>query len=45
MPGTDLPEAVWDARTYLLKGTGRVPLTARDRSALGSAAGSLPLFG
>lgn len=39
------PPAHWDDATYALKGTGRVPLDATDRAALGEAAGRFPLFG
>lgn len=35
----------WDDRDYLLKATGRVPLTDRDRRELGEAAGWFPLLG
>ncbi|MFI2648855.1 maleylpyruvate isomerase N-terminal domain-containing protein [Micromonospora fulviviridis] len=35
----------WDDRDYLLKATGRVPLTDRDRLELGEAAGWFPLLG
>jgi uncharacterized protein (TIGR03083 family) len=35
----------WDDETYALKGTGRLPLTEADRSALGPAADRFPLFG
>jgi hypothetical protein len=34
-----------DDLTYALKGTGRLPLTAEDRAALGPQADRLPLFG
>lgn len=34
----------WDEITYLLKATGREPLTQRDRVALGDAGSRLPLF-
>jgi Mycothiol maleylpyruvate isomerase N-terminal domain len=34
----------WSAEEYLLKGTGRAPLTARDRDALGVAAERFPLL-
>ncbi|KWV34485.1 maleylpyruvate isomerase N-terminal domain-containing protein [Micromonospora rifamycinica] len=37
--------ADWDDLTYLLKATGREPLTDRDRVALGEAAGWFPLLG
>jgi uncharacterized protein (TIGR03083 family) len=42
--GTKVP-IDWDDRTYALKGTGRVGLTAEERSALGSLADRFPLFG
>lgn len=35
----------WDDRGYALKGTGRVPLTDEDRTALGALAERFPLFG
>ncbi|MET8910317.1 maleylpyruvate isomerase N-terminal domain-containing protein [Micromonospora sp. NPDC004551] len=35
----------WDDRDYLLKATGRLPLTDRDRLELGEAAGWFPLLG
>lgn len=35
----------WDDRTYVLKGTGRLPLTDADRAALGGKAGRFPLTG
>jgi hypothetical protein len=34
----------WTAAEYLLKGAGRAALTARDRDALGAAAGRFPLL-
>lgn len=37
--------ASWDDTTYALKGTGRLPLDAADRAALGGAADRFPLFG
>ncbi|WFE37561.1 maleylpyruvate isomerase N-terminal domain-containing protein [Micromonospora sp. WMMD998] len=37
--------AGWDDHEYLLKATGRVPLTVRDRFELGEAAGWFPLLG
>ncbi|WBB73726.1 maleylpyruvate isomerase N-terminal domain-containing protein [Micromonospora sp. WMMD1128] len=37
--------AGWDDHEYLLKATGRVPLTDRDRFELGEAAGWFPLLG
>ncbi len=42
--GGPLP-AAWDDRSAALKGTGRAPLRATDRSALGDAVDRLPLFG
>lgn len=42
--GTSLP-GDWDDRTCALKGTGREPVTAVERSALGARADRLPLFG
>ncbi|HEX6445843.1 MAG TPA: maleylpyruvate isomerase N-terminal domain-containing protein [Streptosporangiales bacterium] len=39
------PPEHWDDLDYILKGTGRVPLDAADRTALGEAAGRFPLFG
>lgn len=44
LAGSPLP-AGWDDVTCALKGTGRVPLTPADRSALGPLAGRLPAFG
>ncbi|MCW3813863.1 maleylpyruvate isomerase N-terminal domain-containing protein [Micromonospora sp. DR5-3] len=35
----------WDDREYLLKATGRIPLTDRDRRELGEVAGWFPLLG
>ncbi len=35
----------WDDRTYALKGTGRIPVSAAERSAIGALADRLPLFG
>ncbi|MEU8259708.1 maleylpyruvate isomerase N-terminal domain-containing protein [Micromonospora sp. NPDC048999] len=35
----------WDNQEYLLKATGRVPLTDHDRRELGEAAGRFPLLG
>ncbi|MFU8873370.1 maleylpyruvate isomerase N-terminal domain-containing protein [Micromonospora sp. SL4-19] len=35
----------WDDREFLLKATGRIPLTAGDRRDLGEAAGWFPLLG
>ncbi|MGC4894251.1 maleylpyruvate isomerase N-terminal domain-containing protein [Micromonospora sp. DT31] len=37
--------AGWDDHEYLLKATGRAPLTDRDRFELGEAAGWFPLLG
>lgn len=37
--------AGWDDRDFLLRATGRVPLTDRDRWELGEAAGWFPLIG
>jgi hypothetical protein len=34
----------WTTKEYLLKGTGRAPLTARDGDALGAAAERFPLL-
>jgi hypothetical protein len=42
--GTPLPGA-WDDRTYALKGTGRLEVTAAERLAIGPIADQLPLFG
>jgi hypothetical protein len=42
--GQPLPTG-WDDVEYALKGTGRVPLTAGDRSLLGPLAARFPLFG
>ncbi len=42
--GTPMPGG-WDDVTYALKGTGRVPVTAAERSAIGVLADRLPLFG
>jgi hypothetical protein len=44
LAGAALPDG-WDDVTCALKGTGRVPLTAADRSAAGLLAERLPLFG
>jgi uncharacterized protein (TIGR03083 family) len=35
----------WDDRVYALKGTGRLPLTAADRTELGASADRFPLTG
>jgi Mycothiol maleylpyruvate isomerase N-terminal domain len=42
--GTPMPGG-WDDRAYALKGTGRMPVTGADRSAIGPLADRLPLFG
>lgn len=42
--GAERPMA-WDAETYLLKGTGRVPLDEAERAFLGGRAGAFPAFG
>jgi hypothetical protein len=39
------PALGWDERTYVLKGTGRLPLSAADRTSLGPDADRFPLFG
>ena len=44
LAGGPLPQS-WDDATCALKGTGRLPLSPEDRSALGPTAGKLPLFG
>lgn len=44
LAGSPLPPN-WDDATCALKGTGRLTLSQADRSALGPAAGKLPLFG
>lgn len=44
LAGSPLPGGSDDA-TCALKGTGRLPITPADRSALGPLAGKLPLFG
>ena len=41
--GTELPS--WDLDEAVLKGTGRVPLSDRDRATLGDEAERFPLFG
>ena len=41
--GASLP-AYWDDVTAALKGTGREPLTGRDRQVLGQLAAAFPLF-
>ncbi len=41
--GTPMP-GDWDDATYALKGTGRVPVAAAERSAIGDLADRLPLF-
>jgi hypothetical protein len=35
----------WDELTYVLKGTGRLPLSDADRRSLGPEADRFPLFG
>jgi Mycothiol maleylpyruvate isomerase N-terminal domain len=42
--GTPMP-GDWDDATYALKGTGRLPVAERERSAIGELADRLPLFG
>ena len=42
--GGPLPEA-WDDETCVLKGTGRVRLTAADEELLDGGSGGLPLLG
>jgi uncharacterized protein (TIGR03083 family) len=43
--GPDVSRPIdWTAEEYLLKGTGRVPLSARDRAELDTAAERLPLL-
>lgn len=44
LAGTPLP-ATWDDTICTLKGTGCFPISREDQSALGPAAGKLPLFG
>lgn len=44
LAGSALP-ASWDDATRALKGTGRLPISPADRSALGPAAGKLSAFG
>ncbi|MBO0808076.1 MAG: maleylpyruvate isomerase N-terminal domain-containing protein [Actinobacteria bacterium] len=44
LAGSPLP-AGWDDATCALKGTGRLTISQADQSALGPAAGKLPLFG
>jgi len=40
------PQALgWDEQTYVLKGTGRLPLSGADRTSLGQEADRFPLFG
>ena len=41
--GSDLP-VDWDDATAARRGTGREPLTAADRAALGDGAARFPLF-
>ncbi|MFI5834355.1 maleylpyruvate isomerase N-terminal domain-containing protein [Micromonospora sp. NPDC051300] len=45
LPDEAVRPAGWDDHEYLLKATGRVPLTDRDRFELGEAAGWVPLLG
>jgi len=40
-----LPPDGWDEQAYVLKGTGRLPLSDADRTELGPAAELFPLFG
>jgi hypothetical protein len=42
--GTPMP-GDWDDATYALKGTGRLPVAAQERSVIGPLADRLPLFG
>jgi hypothetical protein len=42
--GTPLPSR-WDDATAARRGTGREPLTAADRSEMGSRVAEFPLFG
>jgi uncharacterized protein (TIGR03083 family) len=42
--GEDLPPGLWDAITFVEKGTGRLELTEGDRAALGRLAESFPLL-
>jgi hypothetical protein len=42
--GTPMP-GDWDDATYALKGTGRLPVAAQERSVIGALADRLPLFG
>jgi len=42
--GVAMP-AGWDDRTYALKGTGRLPVSAAEQSVIGALADRLPLFG
>jgi uncharacterized protein (TIGR03083 family) len=42
--GTPVPTG-WDDAEYALKGTGRLPLTPADRTALGPLAAAFPLLG
>jgi uncharacterized protein (TIGR03083 family) len=42
--GAPMP-AGWDDRTYALKGTGRLPVSAAERSAIGQLAERVPLLG
>jgi hypothetical protein len=42
-PGVSRPD-YWSTEEYLLKGTGRVPLSPRDRGALAEATERFPLL-
>jgi len=39
------PAVGWDDVTLALKGTGRLPLSSAERSAIDGAAGGFPLLG
>jgi uncharacterized protein (TIGR03083 family) len=43
--GPDKPRPAWDDVTWVLKGTGRLPLVPTERQALGSTAARFPLVG
>lgn len=43
--GDEVPRPPWDDLTWVLKGTGRIPLTAAERTSLGTSASRLPLVG
>lgn len=45
LTGTSRRPPGWDDVTYVLKGTGRVPLDDSDRRHLGERAGAYPVFG